>query len=166
MAYKPSLAWPDPTRKEGSGPMPNMDLYRAAHRQLTKYLPTATVFDCSFHTSGVQGGKLFRAVPIITTGTYHTPNYLWGVDIYKCMLGIGPDPSFLVGSGHTRLIQTMENSRICHCRCFMSMVSKNFVQPFLRSRELLRYTHAWTKLHKLSQAESLALMMSLFMALT
>ena len=24
-----SLAWPDPTRKEGSGPMPNMDLYRA-----------------------------------------------------------------------------------------------------------------------------------------
>ena len=26
---KDSLAWPDPTRKEGSGPMPNMDLYRA-----------------------------------------------------------------------------------------------------------------------------------------
>ena len=24
-----SLAWPDPTRKEGSGPMPNMDLYHA-----------------------------------------------------------------------------------------------------------------------------------------
>ena len=60
----------------------------------------------------------------------------------------------------------MHNSRICHCRCFMSMVSKNFVQPFLRSRELLRYTHAWTKLHKLSWAESLALIMSLFMALT
>ena len=42
-------------------------------------------------------------------------------------------------------IQTMDNSRICHCRCFTSMVSKNFVQPFLRSRELLCYTHAWTK---------------------
>ena len=41
----------------------------------------------------------------------------------------------------------MDNSRICHCRCFMSMVSKNFVQPFLQSRKLLRYTHAWTKLH-------------------
>ena len=63
-------------------------------------------------------------------------------------------------------IQTMDNSRICHCRCFMSMVSKNFVQPFFRSRGLLRYTHAWTELHKLSWAESLALMMSLFMALT
>ena len=59
----------------------------------------------------------------------------------------------------------MDNSRICHCRYFMSMVSKNFVQPFLRSRELLRYTHAWTELHKLSWAESLGLMMSLFMAL-
>ena len=53
----------------------------------------------SFHTSGVQGAKLFRAVPIITTATYHTPNYLWGVG----MLGIGPDPSFVVGSGHARL---------------------------------------------------------------
>ena len=41
-----------------------------ALRQLTKYLPTATVFDRSFHTSGVQGAKLFRAVPIITTATY------------------------------------------------------------------------------------------------
>ena len=50
--------------------------------------------------------------------------------------------------------------------CFMSMVSKNFVQPFLRSRKLLRYTLAWTKLHKWSWAESLALMMSFFMALT
>ena len=63
-------------------------------------------------------------------------------------------------------IQTMDNSKICHCRCFMSMVSKNFVQPFLRSRELLRYTHAWTELHKFSRAESLALMMSLFMDFT
>ena len=77
--------------------MPNMDLYRtAAHRQLTKYLPTATVFDRSFHTSGVQGGKLFRAVPIITIATYHTPNYLWCVR-YKCMLGIGQ------GGGHMQL---------------------------------------------------------------
>ena len=53
---------------------------KSAHRQLTKYLSTATVFDHSFHTSGVQGAKLFRTVPIITTATYHTPNYLWGVD--------------------------------------------------------------------------------------
>ena len=34
--------------------------------------------------------------------------------------------------------------------------------PFLRSRKLLLYTHAWTNIHKLS----LALIMSLFMALT
>ena len=27
-------------------------------------------------------------------------------------------------------IQTMDNSRICHCHCFMNMVSKNFVQRF------------------------------------
>ena len=39
-------------------------------------------------------------------------------------------------------IQTVGSSRICHCCCFISMVSKNFVQPFLRSRKLLRYTHA------------------------
>ena len=29
MSLASSLAWPDPTRKEGSGPMPNMDLCRA-----------------------------------------------------------------------------------------------------------------------------------------
>ena len=59
-------------------------------------------------------------------------------------------------------IQTMDSSKICHCHCFMSIVSKNFMQPFLWSRKLLRYTHTWTKIHKLS----LVLMMSLFMALT
>ena len=42
---------------------------------------------------------------------------------------------------------------------FLSMVSKNFVEPFLQSRKLLRYTHAWAKIHKLS----LPLLMSLFM---
>ena len=58
----------------------------------------------------------------------------------------------------------MDSSRICHCCCFMNMVSKNFVQPFLRSRKLLCYTQTkiQTKIHKLS----LALMTSLFMALT
>ena len=55
---------------------------QSAHRQLTKYLPTATVFDHSFHHFGVQGAKLFTAVPIITTATYHTPNYLCGVASY------------------------------------------------------------------------------------
>ena len=50
--------------------------------------------------------------------------------------------------------------------CSINMVSNIFMQPFLQSRKLLRYTHTWTKLHKLSWAESLALMMSLFMALT
>ena len=40
--------------------------------------------------------------------------------------------------------------------CSMSMVAKqNFMQPFLRSMKLLRYTHTWTKK---SWAESLALM--------
>ena len=33
-------------------------ILQPAHRQLTKYLPTATVFDHSFHTSGVHGVKL------------------------------------------------------------------------------------------------------------
>ena len=46
----------------------------------------------------------------------------------------------------------------------VSMVNKNFMQPFLRSTKLLCYTRAWTKLHKLSWTESLVLMMSLFMA--
>ena len=60
------------------------------------------------------------------------------------------------------VIQTMDSSRICHCRCFMSMVSKNFMQLFLWARKLLCYTHAWTKIHKLS---SLVLVMSLLMTL-
>ena len=34
--------------------------------------------------------------------------------------------------------------------CSMSMVSKNFMQPFLRSTKLLRYTHAPTKCYELN----------------
>ena len=34
--------------------------------------------------------------------------------------------------------------------CSMSMVSKNFMHPLLRLTKLPRYTHASTKLHKLS----------------
>ena len=43
--------------------------------------------------------------------------------------------------------QIMDNSRICHCLLFHEHVKQNFVQPFRLSRKLLRYTHAWTKLH-------------------
>ena len=43
--------------------------------------------------------------------------------------------------------QTIDNSRICHCLLFHRDGNQNFMQPFLRSRKLLRYTHAWTKLH-------------------
>ena len=43
--------------------------------------------------------------------------------------------------------QIMNNSRICHCLLFYEHGKKNFVQPFCLSRKLLRYTHAWTKLH-------------------
>ena len=64
----------------------------------------------------------------------------------------------------------MENGRtkLIVLRQFVhTLFMSNFILwPFLRSRKLLHYTHAWTKLHKLSWAESLALMMSLFMALT
>ena len=38
----------------------------------------------------------------------------------------------------------MDNSRICHCLLFHG--KQNFVQPFFRSRMLLRL-HTWTKLH-------------------
>ena len=34
--------------------------------------------------------------------------------------------------------QTMDNSRICHCLLFHEHGKQNFVQPFLRSRKLLR----------------------------
>ena len=43
--------------------------------------------------------------------------------------------------------QIMDNSRICHCLLFHEHGKQNFVQPFRLSRKLLRYTHAWTKLH-------------------
>ena len=47
---------------------------------------------------------------------------------------------FNVLSWHTNL-------GICHCLLFHEHGKQNFMQPFLRSRKLLRYTHAWTKLH-------------------
>ena len=43
--------------------------------------------------------------------------------------------------------KTIDNSRICHCLLFHECGKQNFVQPFLRSWKLIRYTHAWTKLH-------------------
>ena len=43
--------------------------------------------------------------------------------------------------------QIMDNSRICDCLLFHEHGKQNFVQPFRLSRKLLRYTHAWTKLH-------------------
>ena len=43
--------------------------------------------------------------------------------------------------------QNMDNSRICRCLLFREHGKQNFVQPFRLSRKLLRYTHAWTKLH-------------------
>ena len=51
--------------------------------------------------------------------------------------GVEPERACIVDLIFCHGIQTMANSRICHCCCFMSMVSKNFVQPFLRSRKLL-----------------------------
>ena len=77
-----SLAWPDPTRRKGLVQcLTWIVIMQSAHRLNYKYLPTAIVFDHSFHTSGVQGAKLFKAVPIMTTASYRTPNYLqlWGV---------------------------------------------------------------------------------------
>ena len=44
-------------------------------------------------------------------------------------------------------IQIMANSRICHCLLFHEHGKQNFIQPFRLSRKLIRYTHAWTKLH-------------------
>ena len=43
--------------------------------------------------------------------------------------------------------ETIGYSRICHCLLFHEYSKQNSVQPFLRLRKLLRYTHAWTKLH-------------------
>ena len=43
--------------------------------------------------------------------------------------------------------QIMDNSRICHRLLFHEHGKQNFVQLFRLSRKLLRYTHAWTKLH-------------------
>ena len=46
--------------------------------------------------------------------------------------------------------QTMDNRRICHCLLFHEHGKQNFVQPFLRSRKLLRlytlldYTSQWS----------------------
>ena len=40
--------------------------------------------------------------------------------------------------------QTMDDSRICHCLLFHEHGKQNFMQPFLRSTKLLRWTHAWT----------------------
>ena len=53
-------------------------------------------------------------------------------------------------SEHPLLIYVLSwhtNLRICHCLLFHEHGKQNFVQPFLWSRKLLRYTHAWTKLH-------------------
>ena len=41
----------------------------------------------------------------------------------------------------------MGNSRSCHCLLFYEHGKQNFMQQFHLSRKLLRYTHAWTKLH-------------------
>ena len=68
--------------------------------------------------------------------------------------------------------QTIDNSRICHCLLFGECGKQNFVQPFLRSRKLLRYTRAWTKLHNVVMTRLnlwrlwLSLWVWLFMALT
>ena len=43
--------------------------------------------------------------------------------------------------------QSTDNSRICHCLLFHEHGKENFMQRFHLSRKLLRYTHAWTKLH-------------------
>ena len=40
------------------------------------------------------------------------------------------------------------NLEICHCLLLHEHGKQNFVKPFIRSRKLLRYTHAWTKFHK------------------
>ena len=55
--------------------------------------------------------------------------------------------------------QIMDNSRICHCLLIHEHGKQNFVQPFRLSRKLLRYTHAWTKLHN----ESLVPFMNVIM---
>ena len=102
-----SLAWPDPTRRKGLVQcLTWIVIMQSAHRLNYKYLPTAIVFDHSFHTSGVQGAKLFKAVPIMTTASYRTPIICSCevLDTCKYMLGTGPCRSFLwVGSGHARL---------------------------------------------------------------
>ena len=48
-------------------------------------------------------------------------------------------------------MQTMVNSRICHCLLFHEHGRQDFVQPFLifsGQGSFYGYTHAWTKLHK------------------
>ena len=64
--------------------------------------------------------------------------------------------------------QTTDNSRICHCLQFHEYGKQNFVHPFLRSRKLLRYTHAWTKLHNvvMTQLNLWCLWVSLCVTLT
>ena len=75
------------------------------------------MFDHSFHTSGVQGAKLFRTVPIITTATYHTPNYLWGVDTNHVRRWTRP---FLPGRVWPRETSLGAPQRLC--RCFINAV--------------------------------------------
>ena len=88
--------------------------------------------------------KLLKHMSRHCTGKNRT-KHIWLVRWF--FIGGEPERACIAVCHGTQIKGFMDNSRICHCLLFHEHGKQNFVQPFRLPRKLLRYTHAWTKLH-------------------